>query len=47
MDGVTVTWMKETATARNMAIMGSVVIRDKDNYYNRLLFVFPSGEVEY
>lgn len=47
MDGATVTWMKETATARNMAIMGSVVIRDKDNYYNRLLFVFPSGEVEY
>nr|WP_294933700.1 amidohydrolase [uncultured Flavobacterium sp.] len=47
MEGATVHWMKTTAIKRNFAIMGSAVIREGDNYYNRLLFVFPTGEVEY
>lgn len=47
MNGATVSWMKTTAMNRNIAIMGSVVIREEDNYYNRLLFVFPTGEVEH
>ncbi|MBN9283452.1 MULTISPECIES: amidohydrolase [Flavobacterium] len=47
MDGVTVTWMKHTAVEKNCAITGSLVIRENDNFYNRLLFVFPNGDVEY
>ncbi|HWS59805.1 MAG TPA: amidohydrolase [Flavobacterium sp.] len=47
MEGVTVKWMKEIALSRNIAIMGSLVIRDQDSYFNRLVFVFPSGEIQY
>lgn len=47
MDGITVTWMKTTAMNRNLALMGSMVIREEGLFYNRLLFVFPTGEVEY
>lgn len=47
MDGVTVNWMKSTAMDRNVAITGSIIIREKENYYNRLLFVFPTGEIQH
>ena len=35
------------AKAKNCAITGSLVIIEGGNYYNRLLFVFPSGEIHY
>lgn len=47
MDGPTVSWMKKTAMKGNFAIMGSVVIQEADNFFNRLLFVSPTGEVEF
>ncbi len=47
MDGTTVNWMKQTATEKNCAITGSLVIKEDGNFYNRLLFVFPNGDVEY
>lgn len=47
MDGPTVSWMKDVAMKRNFALTGSVIIREGANYYNRLLFVFPSGELEF
>jgi len=45
MDGKTVNWMRDLASLKNTAITGSVVIKEGDNYYNRLLFVHPSGEI--
>ncbi len=45
MDGETVQWMKSLASGGNFAICGSVIIQENKNYYNRFLFVFPSGEV--
>ncbi|MBL0014552.1 MAG: nitrilase family protein [Flavobacterium sp.] len=45
MDGETVFWLKSIAKKRNCAIVGSVVITENENYFNRCLFVFPSGEV--
>jgi len=45
MEGETVSWMKAIAAEKNSAICGSVVIQDKANFYNRLVFVFPSGEI--
>lgn len=42
----TVEWMKSMAAKKNSAITGSVIIKDNDNYYNRLLFVHPSGEID-
>ena len=45
MDGETVFWLKSIAKNRNCAIVGSVVIKEDENYFNRCLFVFPTGEV--
>jgi predicted amidohydrolase len=47
MQGETVVWMQSLAKAKNCAITGSLVIIEEGNYYNRLLFVFPSGEIHY
>jgi len=45
MDGDTVKWMKDMAKAKDCAITGSLVIEDSGNYYNRLFFVLPDGEM--
>ena len=47
MQGRTVEWMQTLAKAKNTAITGSVVIEDDSNFYNRMLFVFPSGEIQF
>lgn len=47
MQGETIVWMQSLAKAKNCAITGSLVIIEGGNYYNRLLFVFPSGEIHY
>ncbi len=46
MDGETVRWMQAMAKIKNTAIMGSAIIAENGNFYNRLLFVHPSGEIE-
>jgi predicted amidohydrolase len=47
MQGETIVWMQSLAKAKNFAITGSLVINEKGNYYNRLLFVFPSGDIQF
>lgn len=47
MQGKTVLWMQALAKAKNCAITGSVVIEENSSFYNRMLFVFPSGEVQH
>ncbi|MEM9022660.1 MAG: amidohydrolase [Bacteroidota bacterium] len=47
MDGPTVSWMAGQARSRNCAITGSVIIRQKDRYYNRLIWMFPDGTFEH
>lgn len=42
-DGRTLTWLKKQAQKKNAAISGSVIIREKDKYVNRLFFVLPDG----
>ena len=46
MQGETVLWLQALAKAKNSAITGSLVIQENGNYYNRLVFVFPSGEIK-
>ena len=41
----TVAWMKELAAKKNMAITGSTVFFEDDNYTNRLFFILPNGQV--
>ncbi|KUJ60619.1 amidohydrolase [Flavobacteriaceae bacterium CRH] len=47
MEGETVIWMKSLAKQKNCAITGSLIIKENNQYYNRMLFVFPSGEIQY
>jgi omega-amidase len=47
MQGETIHWMQSLAKAKNSAITGSLVIKENGNFYNRLLFVFPSGEIQF
>jgi omega-amidase len=47
MQGETVLWLQSLAKAKNSAITGSLVIKENDNFYNRLLFVFPTGEIQF
>jgi predicted amidohydrolase len=45
MQGETIAWLQHLAKAKNAAITGSLVIKENDNYYNRLVFVFPDGKI--
>jgi omega-amidase len=42
----TLPWMQEQARQNNVAICGSLAVRDGDGAFNRLLFVTPDGQVQ-
>lgn len=46
MQGETVAWLQHLAKAKNCAITGSLVIEENGNFFNRLVFVFPNGEIQ-
>ncbi len=46
-DGETVQWMKQRCYENHIALCGSLIIRENGHYFNRLLFVEPSGEIHY
>jgi len=45
MDGETINWLKHLAKEKNTAITGSLIIKEDNNYFNRLVFVHPTGEI--
>lgn len=47
MEGETILWLQSLAKAKNSAITGSLIIKENDNFFNRLVFVFPSGEIQF
>jgi predicted amidohydrolase len=47
MDGPTVGWMREESAALGCAITGSLIIRDGDSHYNRMVWVAPDGSLQY
>ncbi|MCW3089241.1 MAG: aliphatic amidase AmiE [Ferruginibacter sp.] len=44
MEGETVQWMKEVATRNKVILTGSIIIKEKDRYYNRLIWMLPNGQ---
>lgn len=44
-DGPTVSWMKKMAVLSGAAIAGSLIIEEGGRFFNRFLFVTPSGEI--
>ena len=45
MDGPSVVWMQEQAALTGAVLTGSLVIRDEGCYYNRLIWMYPNGEM--
>ncbi len=46
MNLTTTRWMKQMAAQTGAVTMGSIIIKEGENYYNRLLWVTPEGEVD-
>jgi len=46
MEGPSIKWMVTTAKTNRMAIVGSVVIKENAQYFNRLFFIHPNGHIE-
>jgi len=47
MEGETFQWMKEKAREHSTAICGSIIMKEHDNYYNRLLWLQADGVSHY
>lgn len=45
MDGPSVQWLKTQAKERDMAFVASLMIKEAEHYYNRMLFVTPDGNI--
>ena len=44
MDGETVSWMKRVAAENKIILTGSIIIKENENFYNRLIWMLPNGE---
>ncbi|MEN8137638.1 MAG: amidohydrolase [Bacteroidota bacterium] len=46
-DGEIVSWMKSTSLELQTAVLGSVIIKEGNSYFNRAYFFYPDGSFEY
>jgi omega-amidase len=44
MDGETVQWMKRITAKKKIILAGSIIIEEKGNYFNRLIWMLPNGQ---
>lgn len=44
MNGDTVSWMKRVAAENKVILTGSVMIKDGNHFYNRLIWMLPNGQ---
>ena len=47
MDGPSVKWMKSHAENTNKYLVGSLIIKEKNHFFNRLVVAHPNGEIKY
>ncbi len=47
MDGTTVEWMRKISAEKKVILTGSLMIEDEGNYYNRLIWMLPNGQMGY
>jgi omega-amidase len=47
MNGKTMQWLKKTASDYDCAITGSLIIKEKGNYYNRMIWMLADGSYQY
>ncbi len=43
MDGTTLQWMQELAMKKKIVLTGSLIIREEEQYFNRLIWMLPNG----
>jgi predicted amidohydrolase len=46
MTGKTMSWMTSLSKEKNVAITGSLIIKENNNFYNRLVFAHPNGKIK-
>lgn len=44
MEGETVQWMKRVSAAKKVILTGSLIIKDGDDFFNRLIWMLPNGQ---
>ena len=44
MEGETLAWLKRISAEKKAVIAGSVIIKENENYYNRLIWMLPNGQ---
>lgn len=44
MDGPTIQWMKKIAATKGIILTGSLIVKEHDCFYNRLIWMLPTGE---
>ena len=44
MEGETIQWMRDIAIANKVILTGSIVIKEGEHYFNRLIWMLPNGE---
>ncbi len=47
MDGTTLHWMKERSAEQNIILVGSLIIEENNQYFNRLIWLQPNGKIEH
>ncbi len=47
MDGQTISWLLSTSSKLKIDLVGSVMIEEHDQYFNRLIWVKPDGKISY
>jgi omega-amidase len=47
MNGITIKWLQTIASEKKCAITGSLVITENNHFYNRLVFIFPDGKIDF
>jgi len=46
MHGITMQWMQKHARKYDCVVVGSLIIKENSNYYNRLIWMHPNGTFE-
>lgn len=47
MEGASVAWMRRVASEKRIILTGSLIIKEYDQYYNRLIWMLPNGQCGY
>jgi omega-amidase len=46
MNGKAIQWMQQQATKTNAVVCGSLIIKEQEKFYNRLVWMLPNGQYE-